>query len=471
MYCSTCGFQISKEALQCPRCGTQVVSHTTENAGIANDATVPSSSPYLFSQNPPYNNSPQVPPSPPVSTSYGVDPYRVPPPPPYQQSAGPYSMSPLPAASYPPHTPPPLVSPVRKKGPGVGLILGIALLILVVIGGSLFFVLRSSVPSVVVDPSANPYAPKTGTLVLNDPLQDNTRGYQWDESSSSPTNNANDTSACAFTGGVYHLSETQKGGLVCNPESPAIFLRDSAFEVKVTITQGDDAGVVIREDQSKLSGYIFFIDSQGNYTLETTDSAVTANNKTLRSGKNAAIKQGLKQTNLVAVVANGDTIDSYVNDTLVTSVQDATFSNGQVGLYAAGLKTAYDVAASNARLWSIGKATPTLSAAQNPYFPRTGTPVINDPMSDNSKGYAWDEINGFVGNNKNDVSICAFSGGIYHISRTMTGGQSCMATGQGLVFSDLAYQAKMTLNTGDLVYGYYVPLRCNKHYWLPLSAR
>lgn len=45
---------------------------------------------------------------------------------------------------------------------------------------------------------AIPYSPYRGTLVLNDPLRDNSQGYNWQELSDS-------YSSCAFTGGAYHV--------------------------------------------------------------------------------------------------------------------------------------------------------------------------------------------------------------------------------------------------------------------------
>ena len=65
-----------------------------------------------------------------------------------------------------------------------------------------------------------------------------------------------------------------------------------------------------------------------------------------------AWRTGLNQSNLLAIAANGDTISVYVNGQFVASVQDKTYSNGQIGIYAYG-DTGCDVAVSNVRVWKL----------------------------------------------------------------------------------------------------------------------
>lgn len=75
--------------------------------------------------------------------------------------------------------PPPMQVPLRppsqRQGKRMGLIVGIRLLLLILVGSGVFMLLSSSAPS------HNPYALNMGTLVLNDLLHDNSRGYKWDE--------------------------------------------------------------------------------------------------------------------------------------------------------------------------------------------------------------------------------------------------------------------------------------------------
>jgi hypothetical protein len=56
---------------------------------------------------------------------------------------------------------------------------------------------------------------------------------------------------------------------------------------------------------------------------------------------------------LLAVIANGNTITMYVNHQQVASVQDSTYSQGQVGVAAEDVSGPTEVAFSNARVWTL----------------------------------------------------------------------------------------------------------------------
>lgn len=207
----------------------------------------------------------------------------------------------------------------------------------------------------VVTPDTNPVYGK-GTLVLNDPLRDNTQGYNWDENTMPSKTDSSDVSMCAFKGGAYQLSRTVKGGLVCNPESPQLVLNNLAFETKATILSGNAAGLVVRFTQTTGKGYLFSIFTSGSYSLDAIDFNSTDVNQEytmLHSGKSSAIHQGLGQTNLLAISANGGTLNLYVNDQLVDTVQDSSLTSGQIGIYGSSSVGPMAVSATNARAWKM----------------------------------------------------------------------------------------------------------------------
>ncbi|HZR43384.1 MAG TPA: hypothetical protein VFB12_24935, partial [Ktedonobacteraceae bacterium] len=73
----------------------------------------------------------------------------------------------------------------------------------------------------------------------------------------------------------------------------------------------------------------------------------------LRNGTNTAIKRGLNQTNLVALVANGNMISVYANNQFIDTIQDSTYTNsGQVGIYVEG-SNGEVATASSVRAWRI----------------------------------------------------------------------------------------------------------------------
>ena len=66
-----------------------------------------------------------------------------------------------------------------------------------------------------------------------------------------------------------------------------------------------------------------------------------------------AIHTGLNQANTLAVVAQGNTFDLYVNDEKVDSVSDSTYSQGEIGVLAANQAgNGTEVVFSNAMVWT-----------------------------------------------------------------------------------------------------------------------
>src|SRR6266704_5543585 len=72
----------------------------------------------------------------------------------------------------------------------------------------------------------------------------------------------------------------------------------------------------------------------------------------LRSGSSPAINTGLNQTNLVAVVASGSTIDLHVNNQKIDSYSDSTYSQGLIGVAAADVNNPTEVVFSDAKVWT-----------------------------------------------------------------------------------------------------------------------
>jgi len=191
--------------------------------------------------------------------------------------------------------------------------------------------------------SQNPYPPHTGTLILNDPLRDNSKGYKWDEASYAGGD------SCGFSGGAYHIIE--KSGLICIPEASQLNLNNFAFEADITIAQGDNGGIAFRIDQVNKTFYSFDIGTSGGYVLSVYNGKYT----TLSQGTNSVIKQGLNQTNRVAVVANGNLITIYVNNQILDSVHDSAYNHGQIGVaaFTAINKAETNVIVSNVRVWKL----------------------------------------------------------------------------------------------------------------------
>jgi hypothetical protein len=191
-----------------------------------------------------------------------------------------------------------------------------------------------------VTASQNRFPPRLGTLALNDQLRDNTQGYGWDE-------NAN----CAFSGGAYHVIGTAQYANTCNASSTNY--SNFAFQVQLTIIKGGCGGLVFRNN---IGFYFFEVCTDGIYGLASYTS--TDAPWLISPTPSAAINTHLNQTNVLAVIANGSKFDLYVNLEHITSVNDSTYSHGQIGFAANGILSGQsgsevEVAFSNAKVWTL----------------------------------------------------------------------------------------------------------------------
>jgi hypothetical protein len=193
----------------------------------------------------------------------------------------------------------------------------------------------------------NPYPPHTGVLILDDPLHDNSKGYQWD------IINKAGSGSCGFNNNSYHVIEDSPlGGIVsCNPEANVPALTNFTFQVQMTLVQGDEGGITFRGNQSNF--YLFAISGDGSYHLDlVNDNSGISLPMTLRQSSSTYIK-GAGSPNVIAVVAVGNTISLYVNNNLLAKVTDSTYSSGQIGLASSENSNATDAVFSNARVWKI----------------------------------------------------------------------------------------------------------------------
>jgi eukaryotic-like serine/threonine-protein kinase len=185
---------------------------------------------------------------------------------------------------------------------------------------------------------------KSGTPGLNDPMQDNSQGNNWDEVT------IVGGGGCAFVQGAYESNMPQKGYF-----SPC-FARNTnlinfSYQVQMTIVRGDQGGISFRADAVNGTFYYFYINTNGSFGLEIFNNYVLSG--TLKQGSSPAIKTGLNQTNLIAVVANGDKLDLYVNMQLIASANDNTYSQGQIGVVAENINNPTDVLFRNAQIYAM----------------------------------------------------------------------------------------------------------------------
>jgi hypothetical protein len=186
----------------------------------------------------------------------------------------------------------------------------------------------------------------TGTLALNDPLQDNSQNVDW------MTGQNQNNASCAFVGGAYQSSQP------LNENFHACFALASdysnfVFEVQMTIVSGQAGGIIFRGNQANSTFYYFRIGQDGSYTLRDYIDPQIDHSHLLLSGSSPAIHTGYNQPNIIAVAANGSTLNLYVNHQLIASTSDSTLSHGQIGVVAYNQGSPATVVYNNAKVWKL----------------------------------------------------------------------------------------------------------------------
>jgi hypothetical protein len=171
MQCSSCGYSLPAGAAFCTNCGAKMY-------GQGNPGSPPSgSSPYEATPITPYSNQQAVPPTvygAPYSTPQQYS-YEAPPPPPPANVYGatppsnPYG---APYASPPGSFVPPGQPPTPRKGPRVGLIIGIVVFLLLIISVGFLAIIaarsgsRTNTPTATTAPSSSPTTSTTPTTAV-----------------------------------------------------------------------------------------------------------------------------------------------------------------------------------------------------------------------------------------------------------------------------------------------------------------
>ena len=115
------------------------------------------------------------------------------------------------------------------------------------------------------------------------------------------------------------------------------------------IIQGDCGGIIFRfQTPNNGTFYLFAVCQDGMYALYNSYDITL-----IQPNSSSAIHTGLNQSNLIGVVANGSTLDLYVNNQKIDSVSDGTYSHGQIALAADASNDPTEVAFNNARVWTL----------------------------------------------------------------------------------------------------------------------
>jgi hypothetical protein len=201
---------------------------------------------------------------------------------------------------------------------------------------------QANASTTVVAQNPDPYPPYNWKLALLDPLKDNSKGYSWDVKPAQ-------YGTCSFINGAFHVvSPTSPNYHGCAAQNTNV--SNLAYEVEISIISGNCGAIIFRANVSLHQYYYFRICQDGSYQflLYTQTGYAT---KTFINDSSPYIHTGLGALNLIAVVAMSNTFTLYINHQLINSVQDSTYSQGQIGLVADNDNSPTEVAFSNAKVW------------------------------------------------------------------------------------------------------------------------
>ena len=121
----------------------------------------------------------------------------------------------------------------------------------------------------------------------------------------------------------------------------------------MTFINGVYGGIFFRSDPNNSKYYLLrFNGNNGDYDLYLYTNKQGSAAKTLLSGTSTSFKTGTNATNLIAVLARGQTFTLYVNSTYLDKVDDATYAGGQIGVFAEDNQEASEIAFEQAQVWN-----------------------------------------------------------------------------------------------------------------------
>jgi zinc-ribbon domain/Domain of Unknown Function (DUF1080) len=326
--CSQCGIPLAPNATFCSNCGTryteQTVVRPSQHTPLADQAPPGMETAhfepiqYIGSSSPlSYGNSPFD------STSHGSTGQN--------QSLQPSSDTNNTSFS-------PVEAPQPRSGsPNIRLIIGIIFLVLVVIGGGIFFVLKSTGSNTNVTSNGSTSstthsatATPTPTPLFADNFADNSKG--WGLASSSGYSST-------ISNNIMILAEANHKILdMTIPASNNVSATYGDFEVTTTLTllkadQNDSVGLYIRGDSNLSQGY--FIDIFGDNSFDIVKIFADSNKDTfLVSPTSSSTINPVGRKNKLTVVAKGAKLVVLINDKVVSSINDSNgYTNGTIALF------------------------------------------------------------------------------------------------------------------------------------------
>lgn len=134
--------------------------------------------------------------------------------------------------------------------------------------------------------------------------------------------NWDENSQCSFASDGYHVSQSASGFKGCREQGKTY--GNLALAVDVTILSGHSGGIFFRLNTNfvgNYDGYLFEVDSQGNYKLSYEQG--TGIHILKDWSATSLLQRGYHATNLLQLIAHGSTLTFYVNSKFLVQIQDS----------------------------------------------------------------------------------------------------------------------------------------------------
>jgi hypothetical protein len=110
---------------------------------------------------------------------------------------------------------------------------------------------------------------------------------------------------------------------------------DFAAQVDMSIQSGHSGGLLFRMSETPGQGYLFEVNSQGQYKISVSSDFDLGSLTTLRDWTNSSALKTGTANNQLQVIAKGSTLLFYLNGVYQPSpIQDTTLSSGNIGFLA-----------------------------------------------------------------------------------------------------------------------------------------
>lgn len=154
---------------------------------------------------------------------------------------------------------------------------------------------------------------------------------------------------CLFSQDGYHVKQGTNFPHLHGCHESANQYQDATISVDMSILKGHNGGLFFRTSTDLLnnySGYLFEVDSQGNYKISAFNNTVLQD-----WTSSSALKTGFNVKNTLQVIMHGSTLLFYANSVFLVSLTDTTYTTGEIGFLATSQNTSADVVYSNLKVY------------------------------------------------------------------------------------------------------------------------